>query len=210
MKITYILIFLIGVLAICILVERRSISLKELPRKNKNIKNIKIIISHIKPSFTNLPHVLFINSFESKKDINNWFIRSGNVRLSRSNHYKTQGNFSMKIDFKDKKKAKLALIHFPKYWHYFQMLSFDIFNPCKKKMDVIFWIGDYFDNSSWYENASKFKQLIEIKPGLNHYTFFVTKIAKKIDIDSIKKHIHFDFNNPVCPSIYLDNIKLIR
>lgn len=151
-----------------------------------------------------------INYFETDKDIYNWYIRRGQIRLELSDDFVSQGNFSMKITFLEKKPVEIALFYLPQAWKYYEFLEFDMNKPDDVTEECEILIGDYFDNSGWYDDLSKYRRKIQLKEGINKFSLPIKEIARKINLDSERKIIHFLFNPQKGYKIYIDNLRLVR
>lgn len=151
-----------------------------------------------------------INYFESDKDIYNWYIRSGQIRLQLSDDFASQGDFSMKITVLEKKPVEFALFYFPQAWKYYEFLEFDIDNSNDVTEECEILIGDYFDNSGWYNDLPKYRRKILLKEGTNKFSLSVEEIGREINLDSPRKTIHFLFNPQRSSSIYIDNLHLAQ
>ncbi|MCD6099144.1 MAG: hypothetical protein J7K33_01020 [Candidatus Marinimicrobia bacterium] len=206
---TFILIFVVVGFGIYLLIDfaaaqhsnhKRIILREDLP---------VIKVTKVNGYIVKLPDRVVINCFESPKDINNWFIRYGAVELSQSKSDILQGDFCMRIFFSQNTSAEIVLLYCPQYWQYFKYIVFEAFNPSNTKVSCEFKIGDYFDNSSWYDNHRKFKRQISIEPGLNRFCFPIKEIGEDIEIESPRKTIHLRFPMMKRGSLfYLDNVYL--
>jgi len=181
--------------------------------KNLNLTNRNVtcqIITEKVDTLLEVPKVRGINYFEAEKDIHNWFIRKGELKLELSDEFVSQGNFSMKITFLEGKPAEIALLYLPQAWKYYDFLDFDMHNPDRVGEECEILISNYFDNSSWYDDLPKYRQKIQFKEGTNKFSLPVKEIGRKIDLDSERKTVHFLFNPQKRYRIYIDNLRLVQ
>lgn len=177
---------------------------------NKRDKSVNIKIIKVHKDYNSLPNVLTLNTFKTDNDINNWFIRYGDIDLSSSMGYPFNHTYSLKINFNSNASGEIVLLYAPQYWKFYKYLNIDFINPSFEVQNIEFIVSDYFDNNSWYLNKPHFSRSLNIKPGYNHFSFPVAVISKEINIDSNKKNIHIIFRNPSIKTLYLSRLQLIK
>jgi hypothetical protein len=168
-----------------------------------DMEKVNNTLKEIKP-------ILEINYFEKDNDFSSIFVRSdekNGIEIEKSRAFTSQGEYSLKINWKTNKWGELVFIRFPENWNGYKTLDFDAYNPGNRETKMEIKVADYFDDKSFYYYAIKYTRVINIKPGNNNIKLSIDEMSKTINIKSPRKALHVRFyeSASIC---YLDNMRL--
>jgi len=146
--------------------------------------------------------------FENEWELERWE-SNGYSKLSRSDEFASNGNFSVKIVFDKSTYPGIHLNPFLKNWADYNYLSFYAFNPQDKNLKLYL----RFDDSESIDYPTRGKAAIELMPGLNKIKLPIDVIKKSppnkmLNMQEIQQVIFFLYQPLENMILYLDFVWL--
>lgn len=153
-----------------------------------------------------------IANFESHFQLTRWDVNKANISLSKKNI--SQGKSSLQVTFLPNAFPDISLQHFLRDWTGYKYISFRLFNPEIKSIDIELKIYDQAHTQNKYKHSDRFNMVIQLRSGWNEIKIPLSEvknspIKRKMDLSKIKSLSLF-LNNITQPvKLYLSPIELI-
>ncbi|MDD4052601.1 MAG: hypothetical protein PHR28_11980 [candidate division Zixibacteria bacterium] len=156
------------------------------------------------------PDTLILNDFEIPPDLVNMYRQGGDFAMNIVSDHATHGGHSLQFDKKDEDNIEVATTVFPRNWHGYDRLEFDVFDADPDPGTIWLRVGSQFDSRRFYVKSQKYARGFPLKPGPNTISIPLDDIRRAFGQIPYYKSLHFNIPANGGQRLHLDYVRLVR